>query len=126
MLTLPDGAHWVLEGPVPAGQLRRFHRREDDARGARGDSASATTGLSERRVAMARGELFELGGHQGNDAAIVDDGAGGAAAGTSHRAEARPPAAASPMDEGYPANWTSMSRQQRNLYHKRHRKGPGK
>ncbi len=53
---------------------------------------------------MARGELFELSGRQRDDTARVDDGAGGAAAGTSHRAEARPPAAAGPIDEGYPVN----------------------
>ena len=116
-----DGAHWVLEGPVPAGQLRRFHRREDDARGARSDSANVTTGLSDRRVAMARGELYELGGNQGNDAAISDDGAGGAAAGTSRRAEARPP-----IEEIDPVLWASWSYGQRRHYRRRQLMGGNK
>ncbi len=58
---------------------------------------------------MARGELFELGGNQGNDAEIADDGAGGAEAGTSHQAEVRLPAAASQAESVDPVTWASWS-----------------
>ncbi len=60
---------------------------------------------------MARGELFELGGRQGDNAAIADDGAGGAAAGTSHRAKARPPTAVR-VDEADPAEWANLTKRQ--------------
>ncbi len=76
---------------------------------------------------MARGELFELGGHQGNDAAIVDDGAGGAAAGISHQAEARLPAAAHLTNEidpatGLPRMWANWPYKQRQRYFRRNPK----
>ncbi len=59
--------------------------------------------LSNRWGAGAPDAEAELDGSQeGKDAKVCDDGAGGAAAGTSHVAEARPPASGEPGGWGRP------------------------
>ncbi len=107
-----DGVRWFLGGRAD-GQPRRARV----AGGARDSSASAAAGLSNRWGAVATDAEAELDGSQeGNDARVVDDGAGGAAAGTSHEAETRPPEAASQVTDVDPAIWKSWSRQQRKNY----------
>ncbi len=59
--------------------------------------------------------------YQRDDTARVDDGAGGAAAGTSHQAEARPP-----IDEIDPVIWASWSHGQRRNYRRRQLMGGNK
>ncbi len=55
-----------------------------------------------------------------NDAKVDDDGAGFAAAGTSHEAEARPPVAARQAELIDPAPWASWTKGQRQNWRRKH------